>query len=149
MRPAASQVLFGMFLRFSELSEESADDYARGELRLLGILAALLAVDADRAASVRVAEIDALRPLLERGAEVAPELASSLRETLQGTQGSGTAADLTIGALEARLEPLQRAFVTLQEWLEEHPDTPGAADLLTSCWRELAEGVRRRAVPLP
>lgn len=149
MRPAAAQVLFGMFIRFTGMSEEAVDDYARGELRLLGILAALLAVDADRAASVRVAEIDALRPILADGADVAPELAADLRAVLDATQGTGTAADLAVSALEARLEPLQRAFVRLQAWLEEHPDAPGAAPLLSRCWAELAEGVRRRSVPLP
>lgn len=150
MRPPASQVLFGMFARFTQMSEESSDDFARGELRILGIFAALLGIEAERAAAVRMAEIEALRPLLARGAEVAPPpLADDLRATVDATAGTGSPDELAVSALDARMARLQDGFVALQAWLEEHADGGEAAALLADCWAELHAGVARKAFPLP
>ncbi|HET7406708.1 MAG TPA: hypothetical protein VFJ21_06175 [Mycobacteriales bacterium] len=150
MRPPASQVLFGMFMRFTAMSEESADDFARGELRILGIFAALLGVEAERAAAVRVAEIEALRPLLTRGVGVVPhELSAQLQAALDETAGSGRPEELAVSALEARMSRLQEGFVQLQAWLEEHAADDAARELLADCWAELHASVARKAFPLP
>lgn len=150
MRPPSSQVLFGMFMRFTAMSEESTDEFARGELRILGIFAALLGVEAERAAAVRVAEIEALRPLLARGLDVAPqELATQLQAALDETAGTGRPEELAISALEARLCRLQEPFVLLQAWLEEHADDAAGRELLADCWAELHASVARKAFPLP
>lgn len=150
MRPPAAQVLFGMFARFTAMSEEASDDFARGELRILGIFAALLGVEAERAAAVRTAEIDALRALLERSAPVVPPpLSDDVAATLAATIGTGSPDELAISALDARMARLQDSFIAVQAWLEEHPDAPGAAAALADCWAELHASVTRKAFPLP
>lgn len=150
MRPAASQVLFGMFARFTAMSQEAADDFARGELRILGIFAALLGIEAERAAAVRMAEIEALRPLLARGVSVVPApLSGDLQDALDATAGTGRPEELAVSALESRMARLQEAFVALQSWLEDHPEAQGGGELLADCWAELHAGVARKAFPLP
>ena len=150
MRPPASQVLFGMFMRLSGMAEQANDDFARGELRIIGILSALLSVEAERGVAVRVAEIEGARTLVARGADVVPApLSGELQQALAASEGAGLPDDLTVSALDGRMATLQEGFIRLQRWLEEHPEHPGARELLAECWQELHASVGRRALPLP
>lgn len=146
MRPRVPVLLIGAAGKIGEVAALLDDAYAAYEMRMVAAMNFLLLQDYDRGPARRVEEIDAISALLRRGAGLAPAgLAATLRGALDAADAK--AGELTMSALDDRLDAVRRGLIDLQAWLEESSDADSAA-LLAEVWAELRAQVRRRTVSL-
>jgi hypothetical protein len=132
--------------KIGEVGALVPDAYAAYELRMVAAMCFLLLQDYERGPARRLEEIESITALLRRGAELAPAaLSSSLSKAI--ARSDERAGEMTMSALDERLDVVRGALIELQTWLEE-AGTPEADALLGDVWAELRAGVRRRATAL-
>lgn len=132
MRPAVPVVLESVVQGMEKQIVALPAGPERARLWMLKTLIGLVHRDWDDAASLRVAEIDALIALLHRGAGLVPP---ALRTTLlkAAEQAEDDRRDLRVSALESTLDGLRCALIELQVWLETSSDPQAAALLSRPC----------------
>lgn len=127
--PPAPQVFLGALNVVQGLMRDSAQ--VAGPLRSLVMLTGYAAQHWDNCVADRLEEIAGLRPLLAKGAEIAPNLLKAKLEAALAT--SAGPLDCRVSALEIVLEHLRGALIDLQIWLEEPESTQHSA-LLNETW---------------
>jgi hypothetical protein len=147
MRPDPPNVLMGIAnALLVQLAPEVRTPFGQWKAALAGLLAFLLAQEADRLVDRLHRENQAVATLL---GDATPLLADeALRARAGEAAAHGDPADLRVSTLQALNDRLRTVLVDVHAAIEEMPG-PGAAAMDARIWSELVESTSRRHVELP
>lgn len=125
------------------------DSYAGAQLQRAIPLLAAVAEEFERAASRRLAELNALRALFAQAAPLVDQapLARALAAAVAAAPDPDDPAQWRVTALDQRLSEQRALLVSLQAWAEAQAG-PAVDALRQALWAELAESTRRRRLGL-